>query len=254
MRLQVSGRHIVIGAAQPRGDREVQEVYELSNDSSVTFVSPDDARPTFAAALPRAATSVRGGQGDVSPASIRAARGRVEVVAPFAPGIKQLSFGYDVPPSGFPMRIAIDRPTAVLEVLTEDTLTRVRGATLKAVAPVAVEGRTFLRYLAHDVPVGATIVATVPRARRGVPTQLGPILAIVFGALLAAVVVLIERRRPAFAPSPDAELLARRIAHADAEFAARPSPSDAERAAHQVTRAELEQSLARALDAAKRAE
>src|ERR687886_1973844 len=69
--LHVRGRHIVVSSPRASGAREVVEVYELANDSSLTLVSPDDARPTWSTVIPAAARDFEVGQGDVSRSAVR---------------------------------------------------------------------------------------------------------------------------------------------------------------------------------------
>jgi len=253
--LHVQGRHVVIGAATADGHRTVQEVYELSNDSSVALVSSDDARPTWSAPIPALASGVRAGQGDVSPAALHAEAGRVVSVAAFAPGLKQLSFSYDLPATAFPLSLGVDRVTSVLEVLVEDSLARVSGAGLREVAPAAVGGRTFLRFLGHDAPAGSAVTVAVPLARRQptIPPVLAPIIAVVAGLVLVIALALTDRRRKAGVPALAAERLARRIAALDEAFEAAPSPSESDASAYRATRATMASELSAALDGRDRA-
>jgi hypothetical protein len=274
--LHVRGRHLVVSA--PRADdtlagaREVVEVYELSNDSSLTLVSPDDARPTWTATLPEGASAFRAGQGDVSASAVRFANGRVAVVAPFAPGVKQVSFSYRLAPARFPLSIPLDGGAGIFEVLLEDPGAAVSGARLQPVAPVSVEGHTFQRFLAHDVPPNAVAHVSVPalapaRTRRvaGVVMSTEALyiatIALAIGvAMLVALARTFSRRPaalpahqvmrgplPANPPPPSVESLAREIADLDRDFEARSSPGAAERTAYESARGELKRRLARAL-------
>lgn len=262
--LHVRGRHVVVSAPGPDGARDVVEVYEIANDTSVTLVSPDDAHPTWSAILPAEATQFQVGQGDISPASIRRDGGRIVSVAPFAPGLKQLSFAYRLPATAFPLSIPIEHGATVLEVLLEEPAAGASGPRLTAVAPVAVEGRRFRRFLAQDVPANAVIVITAPAAgasRRNARYLAGVAVAMALVMLGALALWAARERRAARAPVqpgpsasalpavPDAAGLARAIAELDAEFERTPNPSDDERAAYRARRDLLKQRLAGALDA-----
>lgn len=259
--LQVRGRHIIISASDPDGMRDVTEVYELTNDTSVTVVSNDDAHPTWTALLPAGATDFSVGQSDISPRAVRDDSGRVVVVAPFAPGLKQLSFSYRLAASAFPLAIPITQSTTVLEVLTEDPKATVSGARLARVAPATIEGRPFERYLAQDVPSSTVVAIDEPaagapsRTRRYVAT-LAVVLAL---AMAVALAFALARRRRAAQPAAGRDgagggddpvpALAREIADLDARFERETAPSDASLAAYEQQRAELKASLARALGA-----
>ena len=197
--LRVRGRHLIVAAPDAAGTRPVVEVFELSNDTSVTLISPgsEGDRPTWRAAMPPAARDVRVGQGDIAPDAVTIRQAQLEVFAPFAPGLKQLSFSYRLPPSAFPLTRALGDGAAVLELLVEEPGARVEGARLREVDPVAVEGRTFRRYLGQDVPAGSSVRITVPLAagnRRALYFAL--VLTAIGAAMLAALARAFSARPP----------------------------------------------------------
>lgn len=259
--LTIRGRHVIVSAPNVDGSHDVVEVYEITNDSGITAISRDDAHPTWTALLPPGAIGFSVGQSDISPRAVRASGGRVEVVAPMAPGLKQLSFSYRVPAKDFPLAIPMTRPVGVLEVLAEDPRAVVSGPKLKPAEAVTIEGRKFARYLGEDEPANAVLkvesptVATASHQQRYLT-----ILAIVLAALMlgALGIGLMRRRVPppliVGQPAPlvvgdDAERLAREIASLDSEFELEQHPSSDARAAYEQRRDALKQSLARALDA-----
>ena len=248
------GRHIVVSALDSAGRRGVIEVYELSNDSSVTRVSRDTSA-VWDAGVPSGMTGFRVGEGDVSADAVTAGAGRVRVVAPIAPGIKQLSFSYDLEGRSFPVSFPVERETSVLEVLIEDAQGTVKGAGIAEVDPVSVDGRTFRRYLGRDVPATAVVRIDVPR---GAPVGRGryiTIVALALGAAMLAVLARAVMRRggprreapaiPAWANDP--ERLARRIAALDAAFEQVAEPSAEARETYDIKRAELKARLADSL-------
>ncbi|HET7565454.1 MAG TPA: hypothetical protein VFJ96_10690, partial [Gemmatimonadaceae bacterium] len=141
--LHVRGRHIVVASPRADGTREMMEVYELSNDTTVTRIAPDDAHPTWTAVLPPNISDFEPGQTDVSPQTMRLADGQLAVVAPFAPGIKQLSFSFRAPAKDFPLSIPVQQGATVLEVLVEEPAAQVSGGGLARVADVSVQGQAF---------------------------------------------------------------------------------------------------------------
>jgi hypothetical protein len=252
--LTVRGRHLIVTAPTGSGAREVTEVYELSNDTTLTMLAAPGGA-TFSVLVPPAASEPRTGRGDVPEEAVQFARGRAAVSSPFSPGLKQFAFVYTLPASAFPLKVPIERGAQVLEVLVEDPAAVVAGGGLAAVDPAEVSGRTFKRFLAQDVPANAVVTLDLPA-----PAVLGRIVylwfvgALVVVAMLVALTRALIVRRPAtpaaVAPAPaDPELLAHQIATLDAQFERLGSPSDDERARYSARRGELKAKLTAALGA-----
>ncbi len=250
--LTVRGRHLIIGSLDSSGHRTVVEVFEISNDSTRTLIARDeeDAEPTWRLPIPRVATEVKAGQGDLPADAFVQAPGSISLYAALAPGLKQISLSYLVPDRGFPLDLLIGDGAVVLEVLLEEPEARVTGANLVSVEPVALEGRRFQRFLAQDVRPGDSITVTAPGAGIGgrglyVSVLLGAIGLLMLLSLLRAG---IRKQRPIGAPVkrpsvvsdvPTPERLAREIADLDAAFAAQETPADSVRVAYERRRAEL---------------
>ena len=261
--LGVRGRHVIVSAEDSTDRRTVIEVYELSNDSSRTLVggSPPGDQPTWTATLPAGAQNFRVGQGDVSPEAVSLERGRALVYAPFAPGLKQLSYSYTLPQARFPLSLPVLRETTVLEVLVEEPAARAAAPKLSEVNPVSVDGRNFKRFLGQDVPANAVLTVTVPEnaPRVGRSTLIAALLGVIGAAMLLALARAVARRprvlagapvapvAPRSPEEPSAERLARDIADLDAAFEREPSPSDEARAAYERRRGELKALLTDAL-------
>lgn len=164
----IRGHHVIVSAVNQNAVRSVTEVYELANDSSVTRVAAS-TRPegaVWTASFPSGASNFRVGQGDVPADAVTFSQGKASVFAPFAPGLKQVAFIYDVPASSFPLSVPINRPTEVYEVLIEEPTGTVTGAKLKEVEAVNIEKRMFRRFLASSVPANVVSVIDLPRATR----------------------------------------------------------------------------------------
>ena len=253
--IHVRGRHVVVAASAEDGKREVVEVYELANDSTVTRVAAGDV-PVWAAVLPDGAGDIRVGQSDLSEDAIRTEAGRLRVYAPLAPGIKQLSFAYRMDARAFPLSLPVDAQAGVLEVLLEEPNAIATAPGLQRVDPVTVESRTFNRFLAQDVARGGVLRIQVPSASGG--ARRAWLVAMLAAVTAAMILVLFRAARgarrlsPASAPisreSPS-QRLAREIAELDARTEATPSVSDADRELYARRRAALKADLARALDA-----
>jgi hypothetical protein len=253
--IRVRGHHLVITAPDTGRGRRVVEVYELSNDSTVTRVAGLADRATFETLLPDGARDARSGDGDITPDAVTFARGRVRVVAPLAPGVKQLSFNYRLPLDRDPLTFAITDPAAVLEVLIEDPKGTAGGAGLNETQPASVEGRRFRRFLAQDVAANAAVRVTAPTRRGSEASVRVALLAMTVGVALLVLVArfaygrgpLATRTRSGVTEDPDA--LARRIAALDAAFESRAAPTVEQRADHYEERARLKARLAAAIAA-----
>jgi hypothetical protein len=162
--IQIRGRHLIVSAPGAGGSRTVVEVFELSNDSSVTLVSPAASgdRPTWHTSIPPGAEGVRVGQGDVSADAVTVVHSDFEIFAPIAPGLKQISFTYTLPSSAFPLARPSAGQVSVMEILLEEPAARAEAPRLREVDPVSIQGRTFRRFIAQDVPAGSAARVIVP--------------------------------------------------------------------------------------------
>jgi hypothetical protein len=257
--LAVKGRHIVVASPSIDGSRQIVEAYEIENESDRTLISPDDAHPSWSAPLPPGASNLQVGESDVSAAAIVAVNGRVLVSAPFAPGLKQLSYSYSLPQKSFPLHVPLEQPATVLELLLEEPKAQARGATLKPVAPATVEGRVFQRYLGADAPAGASIEIEVPVIHAAADARVYWEIAAALAALMALGILgwFLRMRRGRVRATPrsaarglDAtETLARAIASLDAEFEKVQAPDASAREAYDHRRRALKRELTNALDA-----
>ncbi len=261
--VRVLGRHLVISAPRADRHREIVEVYELANDTTVTRVSGGPTAPAFSALLPDRAVNFQAGQGDFSPGALVMQDGRLASHAPIAPGLKQLSFSYMLPADAFPLSVPIDRAVEVMELLMEEPAADAQAPGLVEVSPVSIEQRTFRRFLAQQMPpnVVITVIAPAPPSRQLAPSYVITI-ALVAGGLMAVGLLaasLAGRRRlatavpaatvPSLSPGLDGAALARAVAELDEVFERQSEATDAERATYLARRAELKRRLADALAA-----
>lgn len=210
----VQGHHVVVSAPKPDGGRDIVEVYELSNDTTVTVVGRDSLAPVWSTPIPHAATAFAAGQGDVSPVTLERRGDRVMLAAAFSPGVKQLSFSYTLGPGAFPLELLMEQATGVLEVLLEEPSAQARSAVLRPMPDATTQGRTFKRFLAQGAPSGITIRIDVPATSSGTRARVLAGVAIVIAlAMLGALARTLTRRAPrhahvALAPSTTESLVA----------------------------------------------
>ncbi len=245
--IRVRARHIVLSAPDAKASRRVVEVFELSNDSSVTRVAAGDTGLVWQSAMIDGARNAAVGSSDFSVNAVRFVGGRVRLAAPFAPGLKQFSYAYEVP-AGTEYRLAVAAPADLVEVLIEDGLGRAEGGGIIAAGPTTVSGRTFVRFLGQDVPANAVLTLHAPTqgAASGNQLRMLAIVAALGAVLLVGLARVMMRRSPtsrrAAAPM-DAAALRARLAALDEVFANIDTPTPVQRADHYEARARLAQQI-----------
>jgi len=193
----VRGRHLIVSRPASDGERTVTEVFELSNDTSVTRVATSDSpsAAVWSSIIPSSANNPVVADGDIPAAAVRFADARALVYAPFAPGMKQLAFHYDLPANAFPLKVPLEHGAVVLEVLVEDPTAIASGARLRAAAPVAIEGHEFRRYLAADVPPNAVATVSVPDVKQPPALLFVAGLTLLIGGAMTVTLARALRRR-----------------------------------------------------------
>ena len=252
--IAVRGHHIVV-SAPAGGDREIIEVFELSNDSTVTRVAAPGGEPVWGALLPDGARDAALREGDIGADAVTFEEGRAKVFAPLAPGLRQIAYSYRVSADRLPLSLPVVHHAEVLEVLVEAPNAEVSGAGLVRTDPVSVEGRAFSRFLAEEVPANAVVrvdLAPAAASRRALSLR---VVAIVVGAamLLALARIAAASRRRGGAPprrpgEDDPERLAREIASLDAAHERSRAPGAAAEAEYRARREALKARLGDALD------
>ncbi len=254
VRLTVRGRHILVFAPADGPRRRIAEIFDLSNDTSVTRVGTNEETPVWTGTIPTGFEEFSSGPELTSNESIRVVNGRVASFSPIAPGLKRLAFTYSLAPAAFPASFLIEAPTGLLEVLLEDPQAQVTGGGLAEVSPTAIEGRTFRRFQAQDVGAPSVVTVTVPALPRPRRTPTLALIVVVASVMVIALLVALRRsgrapRRAVVAPLPresETDTLAREIAELDAAFD-RGGASDAERIQYEQRRAILKRRLAERL-------
>ena len=197
--LSVRGHHVVVSTADPNARRSIVEVYDLSNDSSVTRVASGEtaAGATWQAHVAPGAADFKVGQGDISAAAVSFTNGLVSIFAPLAPGIKQLSFSYSLPAKSFPLKLPLEKETGIYEIMIEEKAGSVTGPHLREVDPVTVDDRNFRRFLASDMPENSVAVIDLPpppASRTIDPRYLVALTLVIGGTMVVALAQALRRR------------------------------------------------------------
>ncbi len=249
----LEARHLVVAEPGQDGNRGVLDLIILRNQGDRTRVADDSTHPSWSAPLPSGTFGFEPGEGDVSPDALRRVGNRLELIAPIAPGEKQLIIQYGLPASNRSMELPFEEPAGLVNVLVADRGARVSGGALVPADTEVIQGRTYHRWMGA-VPAGATVrirLAGPGQAPRWVLPVLVAALAVVL--LVGALRVLDARPQPEAVPGSagavDADTLLERLAQLDAHYAGRePDTEPAEwrqyRAERERLKAELEAILA----------
>lgn len=162
--MSLRGHHVVVSAADANARRSIVEVYDLSNDSTLTRVAKGETPvgATWQTHVVNGIGDFKVSQGDISAAAVSYANGVVSVFAPLAPGIKQLSFSYSLPAKSFPLKLPIETETGIYEILIEEKAGSVIAPHMKEMEPVTVDERNFRRFLGSDLPENSVAVIDLP--------------------------------------------------------------------------------------------
>ncbi len=197
--MSLRGHHVVVSAVDANGLRSVVEVYDLSNDSSVTRIAASDTPKdaTWQNHVTPGATNFRVSQGDIPANAVSYAHGVVSVYAPIAPGIKQLSFSYSLPAKSFPLALPLEKETGIYEILIEEKAGSVTGPHLREMDQVTVDERNFRRFLASDMPENSVAVVDLPApatTRAIDPRYMVAITLVIGGTMVVALAQALRRR------------------------------------------------------------
>ena len=245
----VEARHIVVPRAGPDGTRSILDLIVLRNDGRVARVAPDSSRPSWRLVLPPGTGDMEVGESDLSPDAIVREGDTVKVLAPLAPGQKQLSLEYNVTPVRGKLEFSVGPDAGPINLLVEERNARVSGGTLVLADSQVIEGRSFRRYTGN-VPAGGTVVLAVGAAGAAAATRVAlPVLVGAVAVMLAAAAWWIIRRPSRRAPALLPGQMLDAIAALDARYAGREPETAADEwrrygAERARLKAELERTLA----------
>jgi hypothetical protein len=249
--VHTEARHIVIAKPGDDGTRTVVELLVLDNPGEVTRIARDSLAATWHALIPQQAVGFSAEDGDLSAGAIDRNMDSVLVLAPLAPGERQVTIQYHLPPDAGRLEYRFDEANNGVNVMVEEPEATVEGGTLAQTDSVSViQGRPF-RHFNGVVDSGDVVVITVPTPfRLGAGWLVG--LIVLLGAALVAGTVRVLRgpsAAPAMSASPSVdsvEVLLARIARIDDALEALPG-EDAQRQALSAERSALKAELAAAL-------
>jgi hypothetical protein len=216
----VEARHIVVPRAGSDGTRSVLDLIVLRNDGHLARVAPDSSRPSWRLVLPSGAGEVQVGEGDVSPDAVVRVGDTVNVLAPLAPGQKQLSLEYGVTPRRGTIDFPVGPGGVPVNLLVEERDAKVSGGSLALADSQSIEGRRFRRYTGA-VPAGGAVRLTLGGGAASAASRWAlPGLVGAMALALAAAAWGVVRRAHAV-PPPSQESMLDAIAALDARYAGR---------------------------------
>jgi hypothetical protein len=235
---ETGGRFLVLGSPGATRDRRAVDLFVIRNRGDRTIVGTDGASPTWRAPLPRGVTDARLGSAgsEVSADAVRFEPDRVAVIAPIAPGEKQLLIEYTIPASMHRLELtAVTRDT--IQVVAEEAGVTVEG--LERAPDQVLDGRSFARWTGRDA-ASVTVSFPVPASRDGALVPL--VIAALVIAGVAGIAATRFRRGAPPPPQVTSEALITRIAALDAA-ASRRRLAGEEKARYDRERAELKRAL-----------
>jgi hypothetical protein len=250
--ITVEARHIVVPRPGEGGARAVLDLIVLRNDGRLARVSPDSLHPSWTVRLPPGTGEMQVGEGgDLSPDAIVRQGDTVKVLAPIAPGQKQLSLEYAVVPPAGRLTFDVGSTAAQLNVLVEEGGARVAGPGLALADSQVIEGRSFRRWSGTVAAGGAIAVTFADVAGQATGRTLALLVASV-ALILAFAGWRLIRRPQAVAPRGQREALLDAIAALDARYAGREAAAAADEwRQYETERAALKARLEEALATAE---
>jgi hypothetical protein len=203
--VSLEARHLVIMRPGEDGSRSVLDLIVLRNDSRFTRVASDTTRPTWSGPLPQGTIGLDVAESDFSRDALARRDDSVIIIAPFAPGEKQLTVQYLIPSNRSSIEVAFARSGAAINVLAEETGVRVSGSGVALADSQMLQGRSFHRWTGVAQP-GAMVQILLPGTRRAPTWVLAWLVGALFLALAGAGWRLL-RGRTAAPSSGHAELL-----------------------------------------------
>ena len=244
--ISLEARHLVITRPGEDGSRSVLDLMVLRNDGRLTRTTPDTTHPTWSAPLPPGTIGLDVPESDFSRDAVARRGDSVIVVAPFAPGEKQLTVQYLVPSGRSVVELPFGRPGAAINVLAEERGVRVTGSGVALADSQVLQGRSFRRWTGVAQP-GGVVRIVLPGTGR-TPTWL---LAVLVGMLTLVLAgagwrLLAKRSVPA---TPGTGELIDAIAALDVRYAGREGETPVDQWSSYITerariKAQLEASLA----------
>jgi hypothetical protein len=162
----VEARHLVLTRPDSDGSRNALDLIVLQNGGRQTRVAPDTLRPSVVLPLPPGTAGLQVGESEVSTESVRRRGDSLVITAPIAPGEKQITVQYRVPPGRATVELPVQSAGQKINVLLEESGTQVSGAGMAFADSQLIQGRSFRRWTGMTPSPGVIRIAlpSTPRA------------------------------------------------------------------------------------------
>jgi len=248
--IMLDARHLVVSAPAEDGSRSVVELVSVANRGEATRVPASGAAAVWAMRLPAGAFGFAAGDGDLSAGAVERRGDSVVVVAPIAPGERQLAMEYLLPPGIAELGIPFPEAAPLVNVLLEEPDARVGAPSLEpADSGAVIQGRDFRRW-SGSMQAGTTLRITFGSQRAPGAVALAALVSAVGLGLALATALAWRRPRGVAAPpaAPTVDALIGALADLDHRYAGRRAAlADAEWGDYERRRAELKRRLTDAL-------
>jgi hypothetical protein len=181
----VAARHIVVPRPGEDGSRSVLDLIVLRNDGLRARVAPDSLHPSWSTLLPSGSVGLDLGESDLSPDAVSRRGDTAIVVAPIAPGEKQLALGYLLPGSLRSVEFPVAPGSGALNVLVEEPGVKLEAAGLAVADSQLIEQRWFRRWSGEPAG-GATVRLLLPSVGGNSISLLAGLVSVLALALLVA--------------------------------------------------------------------
>jgi hypothetical protein len=204
--VKLEARHLVVTRPGEDGSRGVLDLIMLQNPGRETRIAPDTLTATWSVPLPRGTRGLEVGESDVSAEAIGRRGDSLFIGAAIAPGDKQVTLQYQVPPRVGVLELALSADSVPLNVMVEEPGVRVSGPGLQPADSQVIQGRSFRRWRGVTGRSGILRIE-LPGAPRAARWTL-PVLVGVLGlGLIAAGWLALAGRRDRKGARPPEELL-----------------------------------------------
>ncbi|MFL5403287.1 MAG: hypothetical protein ACJ8BF_10770 [Gemmatimonadales bacterium] len=223
--VRLEARHLVVTRPGEDGSRNVLDLMVLRNDGRLTRIASDTSRPIWSAPLPAGTLGLQLSESDFSREAVGRRGDSVVVIAPFAPGEKQLAVQYLIPSGLNAIQLPVAPAGVAVNVLAEEKAVEVTGAGIAPADSQIIQDRSFRRWTGI-APPGSVVRIVLPGTQRTPGVLLAALVGTLTLILAAAGWRLIARtRRVRVVPGDE---LIDAIAALDARYAGRESetPTD----------------------------
>lgn len=187
-------RHFVISRPERAGPRRIVDFVVLRNAGNTTRVAPGTEGTVFGFHLPAGAAAIEvQDETEFSRDAVRIRNGMVEILAPFAPGDRQVLLQYDLPAGLQHATVPLEGPVETLSVLMEETDLAATGIAFAPADTVRVGGRLFHR-ISGSAPGPAVLDLRFPSSGLSQGRTVALLVGVIASAFLALALVLTRRR------------------------------------------------------------